>query len=368
MSVMDEFEVFSDRRGFNRSLGHFKAVNEIVADLGDGYNLADLVNARLNAGTLESNQIAPIVSALIVDKYGYVFKSQNMPETFPIAHLAEAVGGWAAADLVIAYHHPEVGLQLINPKNKETVSRIGELKKFELITIYAGFGLVTPEKKQQKGNTELLSQIIEKMFEIIKGKKLKPPAAFTQGGFKFKPFKAAAPNLPKASKAPASPKTKAASAKKVSSQKPTVPDVDIDATKLTGKPSAPAAAAPAPVTSAPATVGGRMNKVGPFGVVVSNELFHNGNVEAWKRIIHSYSNKYPNYQVFVYYDGEVIHDLNSLFKWGKVKHGTAILVAISGPDEQIKDVSKLRKYLTEGASPRFEQFLRGLPGKDLGLF
>jgi len=70
----------------------------------------------------------------------------------------------------------------------------------------------------------------------------------------------------------------------------------------------------------------------------------------------------------VYYDGEVIHDLNSLFKWGKVKHGTAILVAIAGPDQQIKDVSKLRKYLTEGASPRFEQFLRGLPGKDLGLF
>ena len=105
------------------------------------------------------------------------------------------------------------------------------------------------------------------------------------------------------------------------------------------------------------------------GIQVTNELFHNGNVEAWKRIIDSYKVKYPITKVTVYYDGEIIHDINALFKWGKVKHGTSIYFSISAPTaEDIKDISKMRKYLLEGASNRFEQFLRGPVGKILELF
>ncbi len=53
-------------------------------------------------------------------------------------------------------------------------------------------------------------------------------------------------------------------------------------------------------------------------------------------------------------------------KWGKVKRGTAIMIAVAG--DEIRDVSKLQKYLRQGASSMFEAFLKGAPGKALALF
>lgn len=103
-----------------------------------------------------------------------------------------------------------------------------------------------------------------------------------------------------------------------------------------------------------------------YSVVVTNELFHNGNVEAWKRIIASYLQKYPSLDVLIWYDNERINDINALFKWGKVKHGTPILVSVVG--DNMKDVSKLQRYLFEGASPRFEMFLKGGIDQPLDLF
>ena len=35
---------------------------------------------------------------------------------------------------------------------------------------------------------------------------------------------------------------------------------------------------------------------------------------------------------------------------------------------EFKDISKLRRYLTQGASVKFEAFLRGAPGQILSLF
>ena len=103
-----------------------------------------------------------------------------------------------------------------------------------------------------------------------------------------------------------------------------------------------------------------------YGVLVTNELFHNGNVESWKRIIESYKAKYAGLDVLIWYDNEKINDINTLFKWGKVKHGTPIMISVVGDD--IKDVSKLQKYLFEGASPRFEAFLKGAVNRTLDLF
>jgi hypothetical protein len=103
-----------------------------------------------------------------------------------------------------------------------------------------------------------------------------------------------------------------------------------------------------------------------YSVVVSNELFHNGNVEAWKRIIASYNAKYPAFEVYIYYDGERIVDINTLFKWGKVKHGSCIQFAIAGND--IKDVAKLQRYFVQGASSQYEAFLHGAVNSVLKLF
>jgi hypothetical protein len=137
----------------------------------------------------------------------------------------------------------------------------------------------------------------------------------------------------------------------------------------------PAAAAPAPVAAtvvvqapppAPVAVPGS-SKMSPLvSVVVSNELFHNGNVEAWKRIIRSYNAKYPALQVFIYYDGERIVDINTLFKWGKVKHGSCIQFSVAG--ENIQDLAKLSRYFRQGASSQFEAFLHGSPDTVMNLF
>ena len=103
-----------------------------------------------------------------------------------------------------------------------------------------------------------------------------------------------------------------------------------------------------------------------YSVQVTNELFHNGNVEAWKRIIESYKASFPDLDVMIFYENEVINDINTLFKWGKVKSGNLIFFQVVG--ENIMGVSKLQKYFFEGASPRFEQFLKLGVGRILKLF
>jgi hypothetical protein len=103
-----------------------------------------------------------------------------------------------------------------------------------------------------------------------------------------------------------------------------------------------------------------------YGVVVTNELFHNGNVEAWKKIIQSYEHSHSGLRVNVYYEGERIHDINTLFKWGKVKRGTPVMFSVQG--ENISDVAKLQRYFKQGASHMFEAFLKGSPGQILNLF
>ena len=103
-----------------------------------------------------------------------------------------------------------------------------------------------------------------------------------------------------------------------------------------------------------------------YSVPVTNELFHNGNVEAWKKIIQSYNAKHPKLEVFIFYEGERIHDIHALFKWGKVKHGSTIVFSVGG--DEIKDVAKLQRYFKQGASQRFEDFLRFPVDKTLNLF
>jgi hypothetical protein len=80
----------------------------------------------------------------------------------------------------------------------------------------------------------------------------------------------------------------------------------------------------------------------------------------------SYKAAHPALEVFIYYEGERILDINSLFKWGKVKHGSAIEFAVAG--DEIKDVAKLQRYLTQGASHQFEAFLHGPVNSVLKLF
>jgi hypothetical protein len=356
------FDELATRDGFNRSLRHFKFISRVIGDFEDARNIADTISASLAEKSIEPRQVLPTLNAILVDKYHYASRSHNMTENFDdFDALTSTVGGWRAMDLVVTYFHPELGVVVVNPKNREHWETVRTLKRNELVTVFAGaFDDTKDDQKYDEG--------ISLFISLIEGRKQKTPASFTRGPYIFKkPKPAALPAAPRARKQPAARGTGAA------------PAIDYAAAAGPSTAALPAykaaapAPAPAPTTvalapaAAPAAPSGAPKRMTPmYAIPVTNELFHNGNVEAWKKIIQSYQTKYPGLEVYVFYEGERIHDINTLFKWGKVKHGSAIMIAVAGDD--IKDVAKLQRYLKQGASHMFEAFLKGQVGAVLNLF
>ena len=350
--VLDyEFEAFATRKSFNRNLTHFKGANALIADLESGKNFADAINMALAQGEMEGQQVLPLVRALLVEKYLYQFFSLNIKATVNDTNsFASEFQTWTSLDLVFIYFHPESGVVLVNPKNPDHWKNLSEMKRNELLMVYLGLG--TKGDVGDKAFKNIFSAAEGRILTFLSGEKLaKLPASLANGKFVFK--------APKVAKTPAV---------KVVPRKTQRGGTSAALKGGRSTQGVVTAVAPQPVKVAPSPVGGKTVVSPKIPIQVTNELFHNGNVEAWKRIIQSYTSKYPQCRVNIYYDGELIHDINRLFKWGKVKHGTSILVSLATTDEKLLDLSKLRKYLLEGASPRFEFFLKGAPGTTLDLF
>ncbi|HON76985.1 MAG TPA: hypothetical protein PK544_00720 [Spirochaetota bacterium] len=296
------------KSNFNMSLRHFYKVNEVVDEIERKRNLADVINAQLASDEIVKDQVLPIVGAVIRDKYGYSFDSYNVPDTLKeFDKIVNETSKWNAVDILMVYDDPNGGIVLINPKNSDHWERVRELYRDQLVVVYTKF------LKESENQKKLEQEAISALEEMIAGK-----------------------------------------------------DVFINP-EFVDQTAAPQAVAPKPaVSSAAAAAASKKNKTPKYSIQVSNELFHNGNVEAWKKIIESYTTKFTDLDVVIFYEGEVINDINTLFKWGKVKHGSLIFFQVIGED--IRGVSKLQKYLYEGASPRFEQFLKIGVGRVLNLF
>ena len=351
-------EVLSTRAGFNSAVKHMNKTIEISGTLGTS-NLGDLLY-EMGDENLSGERGALLLRMLLVDKLRYISLSSNLEAvTADVPALAGEFSKWKGVDLVVAYHHPDLGLLIANPKIAEELANFGMLRKRELLVIYAGKGSGAADENCRKA-----AELAVSLFE---GKKAKVPPELLKGSFAVKALKKTEEE-PGQRSAPARAKAggRAAKAGKPAKAKP-----GRSAASRADK-AAPAAkesarvAPPVVTAAAPAISKGPMRMTPMYSVVVSNELFHNGNVEAWKRIIASYNAKYPELQVFIYYDGERILDINTLFKWGKVKHGSSIQFAVSGND--IKDVAKMQRYLVQGASSRFEAFLHGPVNTVLRLF
>ena len=324
-------EVLSTRAGFNSAVRHINNAIEISKDL-SGNNLADLLFERGDEN-LSGERSAYLLNMLLVNKLGYVSISRNLETVAEDpGSLAKEFESWKGVDLVAAYHHPDLGFLIANPKVAEELANFGVIRRRELLVIYAGKGTAPVDESCRKA--------AELALNIFEGKKIKAPPDLLKGNFPIKKLKKEKP-----------PREKAANTRRP-------------------KPSAPRESArlapPVVTTAAPAVSSGSMRMTPMYSVVVSNELFHNGNVEAWKKIISSYNAKYPELQVFIYYEGERILDINTLFKWGKVKHGSSIQFAVMG--SEVKDVAKLQRYLIQGASNSFEGFLKGQASTALRLF
>jgi len=323
-------EILSTRSGFNSAVRHIRKTMDIAASVANG-NLGDIIY-EMDDEELTGSKIGMLLRMLLVDKLGYKTASTNLSAAVgDLSVLAKEFGKWNGVDLVAAYHHPEMGLLIANPKVAEELAAFGELRKRELLVVYAGL-----QGKAADDNCQKAANLALNLFE---GAKVSVPAALAKGKFTVK--KVSKPKKASQEKA-AKPKTSKAAA---ASKKP-----------------APGKKAAVQVKSA----GGPAKMTPKYAVVVRNELFHNGNVEAWKKIVASYKAKHPHLEVFIYYEMERILDINSLFKWGKVKHGSAIEFAVAG--DNIQDVAKLQRYLAQGASNQFEAFLRGPVNSVLKLF
>ena len=327
------------KQGFNTSVTHIQNTLSILDACNVKKNIADEIGIMLENKELTNEEIPAFLSVILLDMWGYKAVSKNLRGIHAAAaDIIAETAKWKGVDIVIGYHHPDLGFLVINPKNPASAALFETLKKNELLNIYIG--------KQDQGIIEesTAAAVSKAFFNLLEGAKASIPPKLLNGPFVF--------TAPKAKKQPTKER------KRKATKAP-----------ATTKAKATAAAAPAKQAAEPAQMQAPSGKVRisqQISVVVTNELFHNGNVEAWKRIIRSYNARYPHTKVIVFYDGEQIVDINTLFKWGKVKHGSSIQFAVAG--EEIKDLSKLSKYFAEGASPRFEAFLRGSPSTVLNLF
>jgi len=351
-------EVLSTRSGFNSAVKHMNKTIEISGTLGANANLGDLLYERGDEN-LSGDRGALLLRMLLVDKQGYITISSNLKSAIAdVSALAKEFEKWKGVDLVAAYHHPDLGLLIANPKIAEELANFGMLRKRELLVIYAGKGGGASDANCLKA-----AELAVALFE---GNKVKVPPELLKGDFAAKKLKKT-----QAAEEPETRTTRAKGArgpktgKPARAAKPARGRSSASVYEVT-PPKETRVAPPVVTTTTPAISKGPVRMTPMYSVVVANELFHNGNVEAWKRIVASYKAKYPALEVYIYYEGERILDINSLFKWGKVKHGSAIQFAVSGND--IKDVAKLQRYLVQGASHQFEAFLHGPVNNVLKLF
>ena len=315
--MANELSFLGNKEGFNLAVRHCKKVVQYLGDLAKSRNIADVINSSLENGEIESEQINPVLGTLVVDKFGFNYKSRNLDKSIDnFEGIVKETEKWTGVDVVISYHHPKLKQCIVNPKSKEHFNRVGDFAKDEIVVVYA-------KTYTDSDNKDVSSKAIDAVFNLLDGKQIATNKDFIRSGVSSAPAK--------------EPEKK------------------------------PAVQQPAPSQGGDKKPSGGKRRMTPkLSVQVSNELFHNGNVEAWKNVIQSYITKYPESEVVVFYDNEVINNLNALFKWGKVKMGNVILFSVVGVE--IKDVAKLKRYLFEGASSRYEKFLDKAVDKVLNLF
>ena len=313
----NKFNLLSSRAGFNSALGHFKMALGFSEDVSGGYNLADALNESLGNREIDENQIIPIINILLVDKFAFSYKSHNIRgKVGDVKKVASVLSSWNKIHMVLAIWGDD-GVIVINPADSEQWKEL-PLSEGELLVLYAG-----PMGKAEISQGDLQNSLKD-FFKLLYGANIKGKKSY---GDDSKP-------VAQNSIAPVEP--------------------------------SPQVAAPKQNAASSAAPSGKRRISTKYGITVTNELFHNGNVEAWKKIIASYKVAHTGCDVLIWYDGERINDINALFKWGKVKRGNPIMFSVAGED--IKNVAKLKKYLFEGASSRYETFLEGPIGAVLELF
>lgn len=300
---------------------HVKIISTIQDQLASGKNLADIIWDMEAVGKITKGQIPSVVHTLLIEKHGYSSLSFNLSATLSDwEKIHQVVRTWDNFDTILAYYHPQLDISLINPSNADHWDRIESLAAYELMVIFA--------KAKNSDLAEKENQFLKDFKAICSGQTAKDDHLYKSG---------------RIAQTPAPTSTESKTTTKAAPQVEQNGDADASAE------------------------GSKKKRITPkYAVQVTNELFHNGNVEAWRNIIESYQRKHQGNTVLLFHNGQRIKHISSLFKWGKVKVGDSILFSVVG--EEIKDVAKLKKYLYEGASHNFKYFVKKDVNAVLTLF
>ena len=321
------------------SLGQYKFLNNYTQLIKGAFNkvlngqhVSDVLNSLIDSKDLESSQIMELISIIIRDKFQAYVLSFNLEENLSIRDagtqthfekISKTLSAWNEFSIVCTCHSGEDGVRVINPYSMGSWQNAFPLRAHSCFSIYI---FNTQEIKNEQ--VELFSQAAQNLASFIQGKKqpkeLSHYSTFINSAKKSWDTQALSKNT---------------------SVRPTA---QIQTATVAHK-------SPKDLTLSP-----------KYSVQVTNELFHNGNVEAWKNIIESYTFIYPQSKVYIYYEDEKIFDINTLFQWGKVQNGRSIMFQVEG--KEFKQLSILRKCFYEASSPRFEVFMKKDLSKPLSLF
>ena len=106
----------------------------------------------------------------------------------------------------------------------------------------------------------------------------------------------------------------------------------------------------------------------PRDIVITNRSLEYGNIESWINIIESYSRSHPEHEVIIFYEGEEVSNMISLFKLHDQPNLNGFQLVVRAPDGNWKDVAKLYRFMVEGASARFHRFIGKEMYQVLNLF
>ena len=138
-SLVSQFEGLAEREGFNASVRHIQTVVGIVDRVEAKENLADVVDELIEAKRLDKDDVKPVVSMVLGQKFRYAALSANLTATASdIAAIADEAAQWNGVDLVVIYYHPDLGALVVNPKNRKRMTQIDRLNRSELLVVYAG--------------------------------------------------------------------------------------------------------------------------------------------------------------------------------------------------------------------------------------
>ena len=284
-------------------------LTSFLKEIKQGKNLADLIHSAVQNGHLENNGALSLASTILRDKLKWETKATIISESrLDFHNIVASTKKWNKVSLIVLIYFPFLQqanwFSVVNPKKQEQWDLIwSPLVRNQLIQVYA---------QTTNNNKKLALYALDSFHKLLKGEEIDVN----------KEEDLIDKNL---------------AAKKSSNREDSRP------TKTTNL------------------------KVTPlYNVQVTNDVFHNGNVEAWKNVIESYCNVHPDTQINVYYEGELIRNLNSLFQWGKVKNKSFIFFQVRG--SSISQLHRLQKSLFEAASPRFKFFLKKNINISLNIF